>query len=182
MPPLPRPVTDPERLQELIDKVVPGGAATTVAVAAPTWAAPTECVVNVARAVEEGGGEAVNGWNLIETLPGVLMEAEFHSLWRAPDGSLHDVTPKELPMLDQHTVFLADPSLKYEGRQIDNVRVPLVDDQLIRSHISIQKKKFAALNEGQLAGYHGTVAIDAKLKKILEREERFVTKIFQRYY
>jgi hypothetical protein len=181
MPPLPRPVTDRERLQELIDEVVPGGAAITVAVAAPTWAAPMECVVNVARAVEEGGGEAANGWNLIESFPDVLMEAEFHSLWRAPDGSLHDVTPKE-PILEQRTVFLPDPSLAYEGRQIDNVRVPLIDDQLVRSHVRIQEKKFAALNEGELAHSHGLIAADPKLKRILAQEERFLMKIYQRYY
>src|ERR1700749_5052481 len=115
MPPLPRPVTDPECLQELIDEVVPGGTAITIGVEAPTSAAPRDCVVNVAKAVEDEGGEAVHGWNLIETFPDVLMEAEYHSLWRAPDGSLHDITPKELPMLEPRTVFLPDPSLAYEG-------------------------------------------------------------------
>jgi hypothetical protein len=181
-PPLPRPLLDPARLDELVKKVVPGTKALILRTDAPTWAEPRECFVNVSEMIKKDGGEQVLGWSLFESLPDVLMEAEFHSVWRDRNGTLHDVTPKEHPALDPRTVFLPDPSLVYEGQQIDNHRVPLQDAQLIRSHIKIQEKKFATLNEGDLATYHGPVQATPQLVKLLDQEQRFLAKLFQRYY
>lgn len=183
MPPLPRPLTDPVRLENLIEHVAPGGAVITLEVDPPHWAQPMECIGNVTKAIEQaGGGEAVYGWSLWETFPDLLMEAELHSLWRDQEGTLHDVTPKELPLLEPRTVFLPDPSLRYEGRQIENIRVPLVDDQLIRSLIRIKERKFAAFNEGELANYHGPVVATPELNRVRELEDRFMAKAYARYY
>jgi hypothetical protein len=170
------------RLAELIAETVPGGDAAALPVEAPEWAEPRECVVNVERMVAENGGQVVHGWNLMETLPDVLMEGEFHSVWRDPAGVLHDVTPVEFGLLEPWRTFVADPSLEYEGRQIDNVRIALRDDQLIHSHIRIQERKFAALNEGELANYHGPIAATPKLLDLSEREQRLGAKILARYY
>jgi hypothetical protein len=181
-PPIPRRLTDPARLAELIGQAVPGGVPGALPVEAPDWAEPRECVVNVERMVTENGGEVVHGWNLMEMLPDVLMEAEFHSVWCDPDGVLHDVTPTEFALLEPWRTFVADASLQYEGRQIDNIRVALRDDRLIQSHIRIQEKKFAALNEGELADYHGLIAATPKLEDLFKREQRFMAKMIERYY
>ncbi len=181
-PPLPRPLLDPARLDELVEELVPGAQALVLRTEASAWAKPRECFINVDEMVKKDGGEQVLGWSLIESLPDVLMEAEFHSVWRDHEGALHDVTPKEYQTLDPRTVFLPDPSLVYKGQQIDNHRVPLQGDQLIRSHIRIQEKKFAVLNEGDLATYHGPVQATPLLVKLLDQEQRFMAKLFQRYY
>jgi len=44
--------------------------------------------------VEEQGGAVQHGWALWEW-PRVMVEAEFHAVWRSPDGSRLDVTPRE---------------------------------------------------------------------------------------
>jgi hypothetical protein len=181
-PPIPRRLTDPTRLAELIAETVPGGDPAALPVEAPEWAEPRECVVNVEKMATENGGQVVHGWNLLETLPDVLMEAEFHSVWRDPAGILHDVTPVEFGLLEPWRTFVADPLLEYEGRQIDNVRIALRDDQLVHSHIRIQERKFAALNEGELADSHGPIAATPELLDLFGREQRLGVKILARYY
>lgn len=51
------------------------------------------CHLNVMHAVRTGGGERVFGW-LVWELPGRLVDAEFHVVWRTPGGELVDLTPR----------------------------------------------------------------------------------------
>jgi hypothetical protein len=56
----------------------------------PRYAA-SNCHTNVFHLVREHGGERVNGWIIWE---GRFAEAEFHAVWRSPEGELYDVTPR----------------------------------------------------------------------------------------
>jgi hypothetical protein len=51
------------------------------------------CNLTVAAKVQHDGGSPLHGWTVWE-LPGALWTAEFHVVWKAPDGTLVDVTPK----------------------------------------------------------------------------------------
>lgn len=51
------------------------------------------CSDGVALRVRESGGRILYGWTIWER-PSVLYTAEFHAVWSAPDGTLHDITPK----------------------------------------------------------------------------------------
>lgn len=69
------------------------------------------CFDNAAAQVARAGGEIAWGW-IIWRWPGRYLEAEHHGIWRAPDGTLHDVTP----MLYGQTriLFLPDPDAVFD--------------------------------------------------------------------
>jgi hypothetical protein len=150
----PRLPTDTPAVRALCDRLVPGEVPVVLEVEHPPWAKPRDCTANVERAVSDHGGSVLYGWQLWE-VPDVMVEAEFHAVWVDPTGSMRDVTPKDLPF--EQSVFLADPSLRYEGRQIDNVRMPLHEDPLIREFIAAAEAYFEATNRGELADMHGDI-------------------------
>lgn len=80
-----------------------------------------DCFPVVERYVEEHGGSICYGWQLWEW-PSVMIEAEFHAVWRSSTGELRDLTPKLRPV--PQVLFLPDPGRKYEGRQVSNRRTP----------------------------------------------------------
>lgn len=151
---LPRPVTDSPSVRCLCERLVPGGIPSVLKVEIPPSSIPNDCTANVERVIGAHGGGVQLGWQLWETLPGVMIEAEFHAVWIDLDGDLRDVTPKAIPGIT-HVVFLSDPDLRYEGRQIDNVRVALLDDRLIEEFIETAERYCEATNRGELADFHG---------------------------
>jgi hypothetical protein len=92
-----------------------------IVLTAETGDKPVECVWNVRRRIASHGGEGVLGWKIWEWY-GVMIEAEFHMLWRMPDGTLRDVTPNAISF--DRILFLADPTLTYKEAQINNMRHP----------------------------------------------------------
>ncbi len=66
-----------------------------------------------------GGGEQVYGWLVCVTNKHV--EFEFHSLWKAPNGDVVDVTPRD----ESKILFLPDPTRHYRDGDMRtyNVRV-----------------------------------------------------------
>lgn len=65
------------------------------------------CSDGVRLKVEADGGEAVYGWTIWEWAS-ALLTAEFHCVWRSPDGILFDITPK--PRFEKQIVFVPDPT------------------------------------------------------------------------
>lgn len=51
-----------------------------------------ECHLNVRYQVKQHGGKVVNGWMIWDG--DFFTEAEFHCVWRSPDGHLEDITPR----------------------------------------------------------------------------------------
>lgn len=131
---------------------MPGEIPVILEVEYPPWAKHRDCTTNVDRAIADHGGSVEYGWQLWE-MPGLMLEAEFHAVWVDPQSSRRDITPKDLPF--EQSVFLPDPKLVYEGRQIDNVRVALRDDPLIHEFIAAAEAYFEATNRGRLAEVHG---------------------------
>ena len=83
---------------------------------------PGQCFDNVPSVVRRRGGEMVTGWILREN-PTVYVEAAFHAVWRGPDGSVADVTPRT----DERTsvFFLRDTKTQWEGEEIESRRIML---------------------------------------------------------
>jgi hypothetical protein len=179
--PLPRAAGDTPAVRALCADLVPGEIPVRVKINAPPWTKPRECTPNVASVVEVHGGRGEHGWKLQETLPGVLLEAGFHAVWVDADGDRLDVTPSEVPGMT-YTSFLPDPSLVYEGRQIDNVRVALEDDPLIHEYIETWEAFFELMNRGELADYHGPVVLSPEMKQVKSRSERLELEILRKYY
>lgn len=126
-------------------------------------AVENDCFLNVQKQIERAGGEQVIGWALWE-YPGVFAEAEFHAVWREPaTGELIDLNPRPYPWAV--ISFLPDPSRRYEGQQVDNVRRSLNDDPLVDQYIHQAQQYFRLMNSGELANQHGQVAISAALHR-----------------
>jgi len=111
-------------------------------------AIPQECYDNVEQKIRRDGGWTQHGWTIWEW-PSVLVEAEFHCVWRSPDGELVDITPKQEG--DESILFLPDPKRQYSGKQVDNVRRPVRDDRLIRAFIYRAQELFRITNVGNRA-------------------------------
>lgn len=129
-------------------------------------ATANDCFENVRKQIERRGGIAVTGWALWH-FPGVLVEAEFHSVWRDPeDGTLIDLNPRAFPC--PAISFLPDPSLRYDGRQIASSIKALRDDPLVDLFIHYRQRIFELTNEGDLADVHGAIVISAERRRELD--------------
>jgi hypothetical protein len=181
MLPLPRPVRDIPEVRELCQELVADTAPIWFNVDTPNWASPNDCTENVDRVIELHGGRVEYGWQLWETLPELMIEAEFHAVWVDNGGRRYDVTPKQVPGIDS-IVFLPDPNLVYEGRQIDNVRRSLVDDPLIDDLIEVNSEFFTALNRGALAEQHGEISMTPEIRAILDRQQAVEMAIAEKYF
>lgn len=144
-------------------------------------AVPLECFANANEVAKMRGGDVVYGWRIIETLPGVLMEAEFHAVWRDTNGVLHEVSPPILQGVNR-TLFLADTNRIYTGKQVDNLRIALRKDRLIEKFIKCSKRWFKALNEGELAARYGDIILTSELRKIQAERELLEKEIKQKYF
>jgi SEC-C motif len=92
------------------------------------------CFYNVEDKAKADGGGIQYGWTIWED-PGLLIEAEFHALWVSPRNELVDITEKTDG--EKQILFLPDSNRIWQCEMIDNIRIPLVDNdythELIRS-------------------------------------------------
>jgi SEC-C motif len=130
-----------------------------------------DCFMNVEKRIAKEGGTVQYGWRIWEW-PRIMVEAEFHAVWRSPDGTLVDITPAHhnLPGV----LFLPDPERIYEGQQVDSIRLALTNNPLIHEFININKRLFEIYNEGELANQHGEISLreDAKAEIIRLRRRQ----------
>jgi hypothetical protein len=126
-----------KHITRLIARVAAGAQPVYLDVRPEAGAVPGECFANVAAKVAASGGSIVYGWQLWEW-PHVLVEAEFHAVWRAPDGLLHEITPKHDG--DERILFVPDPRRTYGGTPLDNVRMAVRDDLLVHHFIAVAEE------------------------------------------
>jgi len=109
---------------------------------------PLECIKNVNLAITRNGGEMILGWRLWR-LRNVMVEAEFHTIWKNSQNELIDVSENELN--SANIIFLSDPKLTDTGMQVNNIRKALVDDELIYRFITLKNREFQIFNDGEKA-------------------------------
>lgn len=157
------PVTPAVLSQPLIalcEEIAPGSALPVYVDVRPLQGVPSkECFPIVEEHIRTNGGTSVIGWSLWE-LPTLFIEAEFHAVWRAPDGSLLDIAPKPEPT--QRILFLADPRMEYQGCQVNNVRRPLRHDPAVVAFLEACNEEFELMNRGERAGQHGEIALQGE--------------------
>jgi len=129
--------------QRLIQQLSPGEQPFRVDIDPPHWAEKLGCVDIVRRLVSESGGECILGWALWEW-PGVLVEGEFHAVWRKQDGLYVDATPRNSG--DSYVLFLPDPKAVVDTWQKDNVRLPLAKRREVLDFINIKERIYRAKN------------------------------------
>lgn len=154
-------------VQAFCRRLVVGGRSQYVPVRPVVGEPVDECFTIVPKQVAAHGGEQHIGW-AIWIWPGVFIEAEFHAIWKRPDGRLVDVTRKARQC--SRVLFLKDPSREYEGVQVDNIRRALNNDPQTLRFIELAHARFLETNRGDLADYHGTIKLEShpRLWEILD--------------
>jgi len=180
--PLPKVASDTmPSIVALCEQLVPNGKPVYLNVEVINGAIENECYKNIAYMIKNKGGSIQYGWQIWETLPNLMAEGEFHAVWVDKEGILHDVTPKSLPGIKK-ILFLPDSFRKYSGRQIDNVRIPLRDESLVKQFIENAKKCFEVTNRGELADYHGELIATPEMKNLIKEKNEILLKIIQNFY
>ena len=136
-----------------------------------------ECFFIVPEHIATHGGKQIFGWTIWEW-PKIMIEAEFHVIWCTDDGRFIDITSKKFNVTQ--ILFLPDPSRKYEGRQIDNIRKPLNGDKRIHRFCHLAHELFLALNEGDLA-YEREVPLTLEIQQIKNEMEQLYITLHRKY-
>ena len=106
-----------------------------------------ECFPLVEAKVKSDGGSQVLGWQIWQTK--LLVEAEFHVVWKSPINGLVDITPKSMPC--SKILFVADPKAVYEGKQVSNIRINTTGNSLVDDLIAVYEAVFRIENKGERA-------------------------------
>lgn len=177
------PTTTPKKIDATIQtfakSINPGGALVYVNVSPSADAEPHECFNNVRRCVEKNGGREMLGW-AIWSWPGVFIEAEHHSVWRKPDGSISDPTPTG--QREARVLFLEDGAADYDhatNRRRDNIRAALRQDATIAAYLNASKE-FHAYLEAHSIG-KTIQAPRNELAALSWRNHRILVEIRRRY-
>jgi len=104
-----------------------------------------ECFPLVDERVAADGGERILGWQIWQGQ--LLVEAEFHAVWKTPEGELIDITPKPIPL--ERILFVADYKAKYEGRQVNNIRINITGNPIVDEFIAVHDAVFRIENKGK---------------------------------
>jgi hypothetical protein len=136
-----------------------------------------DCFPNVLAHVEQHGGAMCLGWQIWEW-ENVLIEAEFHAVWLNTERKFIDVTPKDVPT--RKILFLPDPKMTYEGKQVNNIRRPLRHDPNINGFIQACDEEFALKNKGERAFQHGHIELlDAEAQEYEDIQIRRMEYLFK---
>ncbi|HFD31464.1 MAG TPA: zinc chelation protein SecC [Gammaproteobacteria bacterium] len=105
------------------------------------------CFPAVKEKISRDGGTQELGWQIWKT--DIIVEAEFHAVWKSPDGKLIDITPKQISV--PRILFLPAPGEKYNGSQVDNIRINITQNRLVDDFVEISKAIFRIENKGDRA-------------------------------
>lgn len=118
-----------------------------------------ECFPMVDEYIAKNQGEKVLGWAIWE-LPGLFIEAEFHAVWKSPEGELIDLNPR--PLKTEKILFLPDPNLTYDGYQKNNFRLALTNNPTISKFLELHDKLFDFMNRGDRKGQYGEINLSGE--------------------
>ena len=121
-----------------------------------------DCFNIVQTKVANFGGRMILGWQIWQT--NILMEAEAHAVWEDQNEELHDISPKAFNLPIDKIVFIEDSKMKYEGKQIQNVRINITKNSVVDDFIKASKLFFHLQNKGERAKFHD-------LSEILNEDE-----------
>jgi len=112
------------------------------------YAEVKECFSAVNRKVSRDGGNCQLGWQVWQ-IPDIMIEAEFHAVWKSPQGTLVDITPKSKPI--SRILFIPDCNSNYDGAQRNNIRLNVSGNRLVDDFIRTSNAIHNLMNKGQRA-------------------------------
>ncbi len=142
----------------------------------PTSGADNHCFPIVERQIDQHGGTLVFGW-AIWIRPKVLIEAEFHGVWRDQYGVLHDIAPRTDGT--ERILFVPDPINKYEGRQLNNIRHALSEAPDVHDLIRTYNDRYRLLYANQ-TGQFAVPLPESLISGIQERIHRAEAAVMMR--
>lgn len=135
------------------------------------WPEAEDCYAAVDDQVRRHGGAACFGWRIWEW-PRTLLEAEFHCVWRNPEGGLRDIAPTK--MLDGRILFVADAVRTFTGTRIGSRQHPLRSGIDVSDFIAACEAEFELLERGDRATQFGRVTLQGdeaeEYRRILARK------------
>ena len=139
---------------QLAHKLVPNSKPIFIPIQANPNAKLLECFQVTKGFVSKNSGEVVYGWRVWER-PTVMLEAEFHAVWRSKEGQLTDVSYSNES--GKTILFLIDPQRVYEGKQVNNYRQPRRQGKAIEQFINACNVEFNLKNRGKRAYENGEI-------------------------
>ncbi|WP_345885208.1 hypothetical protein [Shewanella algae] len=137
-----------------------------------------DCFNIVEQHVKSHGGEQLFGWAVWEW-PKVMIEGEFHSVWKSPEGEIIDLTPR--PIEIEKSLFVHDPKKLYKGRQVNNIRKPIAKGLTVKNYIETANQIYTEMNKGELADVHGEIEATPRLMKLYQRMASLQSKLSKKY-
>lgn len=99
------------------------------------WSKEIRCFENVNNKIKQSGGEEIQGW-IIWQWPNILLQAEYHSVWKSFDNLLIDITPHGKNI--DRILFGQTDSKKYLFNQSIVVPVshmePICADEIVKEY------------------------------------------------
>lgn len=103
--------------------------------------------MNVREKVDLEGGRIQYGWALWQPT-GAFLAAEHHAVYEPRSGRPWvDITPHNSGVA--HILFLPDDKAVYLNKLVDNVRLPLVDDERVPEFFRLKGEIIDILNSGE---------------------------------
>jgi len=167
-----------EDVHELCKTVSPTTLPSYVSVVPESYAVENECYGNVAEKIRRDGGSLRYGWQIWERKR-LFIEAEFHAVWVSPEGTMLDITPKDIPTT--RILFLPDPTRRFEGKRIDNIRRTLVDDPLLVEYLRLFTEHQQAVSKLGGQGYFGPVTIKGADYERFKRVQALEVQLARKY-
>lgn len=134
-------------------------------VKAEPFAEVGECFSSVKEKIRRDGGSLQLGWEIWQ-IPDIMIEAEFHAVWKSPDDELVDITPKKYQI--DRILFVPDIKVKYYGARRRNKRLNISGNRLVDDFIEICDARYRLLNKGGRT-YKDTVLFSAEECEIEEK-------------
>jgi len=119
------------------------------------------CLTDVPGYAWQHGGEAIFGW-IIWEVPGLLLEAEFHTCYKDEDGKLIDITPK--PDRERQILFLPDSHRVYQSKYVKGFRKKLVDNDDVKLLFMVAEKLDQLREKHFRNDAYDASAVDAELR------------------
>lgn len=130
-----------------------------------------DCFNNVRSYLKDNDGRIVYGWKIKE-FANCFIDFEFHAVVLISKNSYLDITPDQ----SNKILFMEDDHLKFEGKQIDNIRLPIRKTKLILQYLSLWEDRYKLLNNGPNEVKFGRVSVnkndyESLMNKIIEIEQ-----------
>ncbi|HWY38632.1 MAG TPA: SEC-C domain-containing protein [Bacteroidia bacterium] len=118
-----------------------------VTVTPDALAEQNECFDNVQAKIQRDGGDRIVGWQFWKHQ--FMIEAEYHAVWKSPNGELIDITPKNSAI--DKIMFVEDLNNPYDGQQLDNIRLNTTNNLLVNDFIALAQAIFYLFSGGEKA-------------------------------